>query len=149
MPATTPTDLVWNQILVPLDLSDCSQEALRRAAAIARSQPGTCLTLLAVIEPAHVGLRIQTNHLHDQMKHDTEVTLKKWLAQEAGDLVPAAKTLILEGAPGSVICDEAERHGYDLIVVGSHGRTGIKRYLLGSVAERVVRHAPCEVLVVR
>lgn len=107
------------------------------------------MTLLAVVEPVHTGLRVQTTDLHQQMKKEAEATLMTWLAEEASDLSPTPKCLILEGVPGAVICDEAERGSYDLIVVGSHGRTGLTRYLLGSVAERVVRHAPCEVLVAR
>ena len=52
-------------------------------------------------------------------------------------------------APPAEICAQAESLGADLIVIGSHGRTGLKRFLLGSVAESVVRHAPVPVLVVR
>ena len=54
-----------------------------------------------------------------------------------------------EATPKSVIIDEAEEWGADLIVVGSHGRTGIKRWLLGSVAQSIVSQAPCSVYVVR
>jgi nucleotide-binding universal stress UspA family protein len=57
--------------------------------------------------------------------------------------------LIRHGNPGSEIVKEAEQWSADLILVGSHGRTGITRWLLGSVAEQVVRHAPCSVEVVR
>ena len=56
----------------------------------------------------------------------------------------------IEGTtPAKAICDYAESHGINLIVVGSHGRGGVERWLLGSVAERVVRHATCNVYVVR
>ena len=61
---------------------------------------------------------------------------------------PAYATLPL-GDPAAAICADAKASGASLIIVGSHGRTGISRALLGSVAERVVRHAPCPVLVVR
>ena len=54
-----------------------------------------------------------------------------------------------DGDPRSAIVDEAEEWGADLIVVGSHGYTGLKRWLLGSVAQSVVGHAPCSVEVVR
>jgi nucleotide-binding universal stress UspA family protein len=56
---------------------------------------------------------------------------------------------ILFGDPGSEIADYAQRHSADLIVLPSHGRTGLKRLLLGSVAERIVRLAHCPVLVLR
>jgi nucleotide-binding universal stress UspA family protein len=57
--------------------------------------------------------------------------------------------VIEAGDPADVICRTAERLGSDVIVVGSHGRTGLGRLFLGSVSEHVVRHAPCPVLVVR
>jgi nucleotide-binding universal stress UspA family protein len=59
------------------------------------------------------------------------------------------ETAVREGDPRSAIVDEAEEWGADLIVVGSHGRTGLKRWLLGSVAQAIVGHAPCSVEVVR
>jgi nucleotide-binding universal stress UspA family protein len=59
------------------------------------------------------------------------------------------ETLVQHGDPRSVIIDEAREWDADLIVVGSHGYTGIKRWLLGSVAQSVVSHAPCSVEVVR
>jgi len=61
----------------------------------------------------------------------------------------AAETAVRHGDPRSVIVDEAEEWDADLIVVGSHGYTGLKRLLLGSVAQSVVSHAPCSVEVVR
>lgn len=60
-----------------------------------------------------------------------------------------AETAVLDGDPRSVIVDEAESWSADLIVIGTHGYTGIKRWLLGSVAHAVVSHAPCSVEVVR
>ena len=61
----------------------------------------------------------------------------------------SSETLVREGDPRSAIVDEAADWGADLIVVGSHGRTGVKRWLLGSVASAIVSHAPCSVEVVR
>jgi nucleotide-binding universal stress UspA family protein len=60
-----------------------------------------------------------------------------------------AETIVREGDPRSAIVDEAAEWNADLIVVGSHGRTGLKRWLLGSVAGSIVSHAPCSVEVVR
>ena len=60
-----------------------------------------------------------------------------------------AETVVRDGDPRSVIVDEARDWSADLIVVGSHGYTGVKRWLLGSVAQSVVAHAPCSVEVVR
>jgi nucleotide-binding universal stress UspA family protein len=75
------------------------------------------------------------------------------LAAGAADAVKAAnlstEAVVREGDPRSAIVDEADEWGADLIVVGSHGRTGIKRLLLGSVAQAVVGHAHCSIEVVR
>lgn len=75
------------------------------------------------------------------------------LTARAADAVKAAdvsvETAVREGDPRSAIVDEAGEWGADLIVVGSHGRTGVKRWLLGSVAGAIVSHAPCSVEVVR
>ena len=57
--------------------------------------------------------------------------------------------VVQDHAPAKAICEYAEAHGIDLIVVGSHGRGGMERWLIGSVAERVVRHASVDVYVVR
>ncbi|HET9450962.1 MAG TPA: universal stress protein [Aggregicoccus sp.] len=59
------------------------------------------------------------------------------------------ETMVRVGDPRVEICEEARRWGADLIMVGSHGRTGLRRFLMGSVAQSVVRHAPCSVEVVR
>ena len=59
------------------------------------------------------------------------------------------ETVVRLGDPRVEICEEARRWGADLIMVGSHGRTGLRRFLMGSVAQSVVRHAPCSVEVVR
>ena len=66
--------------------------------------------------------------------------------QKAGYTV---QTAVEEGYPKSVILDRAARWNADLIVVGTHGRRGADRFLMGSVAESVARHAPCSVLIVR
>ena len=61
---------------------------------------------------------------------------------------PPSERFMLQGSPGLEVCSCAKDWGADLIVVGSHGRTGVPRLLLGSTAELVVRHAPCPVLVI-
>jgi nucleotide-binding universal stress UspA family protein len=75
------------------------------------------------------------------------------LTNKVGEMVRASgltvETAVRRGDPRSVILDEAKEWGADLIVVGSHGYSGIKRLLLGSVAQSVVSHAPCSVEVVR
>jgi nucleotide-binding universal stress UspA family protein len=77
---------------------------------------------------------------------------RAWSERAADTLKRAglsAEPLVRYGDPRSEIVDEASSSSADLVVVGSHGRTGLKRLLMGSVAESVVRHAPCSVEVVR
>ncbi|MDZ7663585.1 universal stress protein [Thiohalophilus sp.] len=77
----------------------------------------------------------------------------KTAVQQLGDRLKAqsieAVCSVVEGRPEDVIVDAATKHGADLIVVGSHGRTGLARLLMGSVAERVIGHASCAVLVIK
>jgi len=78
----------------------------------------------------------------------------KKLTDEQADVIGRNKavtvdTTVRQGDPRVEIVDEAERWGADLVILGSHGRTGVKRWLMGSVAEYVVRHAPCSVEVAR
>ena len=70
---------------------------------------------------------------------------QEWLGEGAGEVVRS----VIQGTPFVEIVRYAKSEGIDLIVVGSHGRTGLSHMLLGSVAERVVRKAPCPVLTVR
>jgi len=79
---------------------------------------------------------------------DAERQLQEFVAK-TGPRSIALETRVILGEPGQGICDAARREHADLIVVGSHGRTGLAHVFLGSVAERVVRYAPCPVLVVR
>lgn len=81
-----------------------------------------------------------------QTESDTRLTAERDRVAATGLRV---RTTSLEGAPADAIVAEAEREAADLIVMGTHGRTGFERLALGSIAEDVLRHAPCPVLVVR
>lgn len=118
------------QILVATDFSDASEHATAVARDYARSF-GARLHLLHVAWPG------------DEQAGRLLMGMEKDLSPH----VPVT-TAIEFGSPAARIVDYARRHGVDLIVVGTHGRTGVSRALLGSVAERVVRTAPCPVLAV-
>jgi nucleotide-binding universal stress UspA family protein len=78
-----------------------------------------------------------------------ELTLTNRAAQPLGRAGLSVDTAVRQGDPRTLIVDEAKEWDADLIVMGSHGRTGLTRLLLGSVAQAVVAHAPCSVEVVR
>jgi nucleotide-binding universal stress UspA family protein len=93
----------------------------------------------AAFTPADV-----VHQLEDQAKQ-----LTSQAADRIGRSGLTVETAVRQGDPRTVIVDEAAEWGANLIVMGSHGRTGLKRFLLGSVAQAVVGHAPCSVEVVR
>jgi nucleotide-binding universal stress UspA family protein len=142
--------LPFRNILCPIDFSDDSRHAIERAAALARA--GTSgIKLLHVIEPAltYSDLSMGENHLA-ALDHRATHELVGW-ASDLGNKVSVPVTAAIEmGRPGARILAVLEADpAIDLVIMGSHGRTGIKRMLLGSVAEKVLRHATCPVLIER
>lgn len=115
--------------MVATDFSPASEPALRVALEYAR----------------RLGARLHIVHVRWPGADPGPDERLEALGLSAG--VPVA-TAVLAGAPASQIVDYARRHRATLVVIGTHGRTGISRALIGSVAERVVRTAPCPVLVV-
>jgi nucleotide-binding universal stress UspA family protein len=102
-----------------------------------------------IVDPALTGMALYAESVIAEGKrapHDVEAAVKL-LKQRAPEL--KTSKAVLEGSPKHRIVEEAERWKADLIVMGSHGRSPIGRFLLGSVADAVVRHAPCSVEIVR
>lgn len=83
----------------------------------------------------------------EEVKHHEEISTR--FEKELRDHGFKTRALVAQGDPREAIVDTAREHGVDLVVVGSHGRTGLTKLLLGSVASHVVTHAPCTVLVVK
>jgi nucleotide-binding universal stress UspA family protein len=141
-------------ILVPMDFSDHSKKALHYAVALA-SHFGAALHVLHVFEqianPADVGFSPMVwTDLQEEQKVDLEAKLQA-TATEAGVAVlnVDCHVIVKCGRAWQEITDEARTVGAQLIIISTHGYTGLKHVLLGSVAEKVVRHAPCPVLTVR
>lgn len=136
------------RILLPIDGSVPAGKALDYAV---REHPDSEITALHVIDPAgpyHEGGRYVYEDVIESRRDAAEQ-----LFDEARDTATARgvelTTETVIGDPGREIVAFAEEHGHDHIIIGSHGRTGATRVLLGSVAERVVRRAPVPVTVVR
>ena len=147
---TAPSPFRLKRILAPIDFSDCSKKALQYAIPLAK-QHGAAITLLYVV-PTNYAVGeyggIDYASLEAQMRASGETQLNR-LAAEAVHGEIASDTLIRTGSPATEIIEVAKSLPADVIVISTHGRTGLRHVLLGSVAERVVRHAPCPVLVVR
>lgn len=137
------------RILVPVDFSDCSLEALECAVQAAKEFAAS-VTILHVIEPASYGLDFTLSHAGDVQK--TKAALEKRLGDLAALLRGqglSAQSQLQSGAPGDAILNDARAVGADLIVMGTHGRRGFSHLVSGSVAEAVLRQAPCLVLTVK
>jgi nucleotide-binding universal stress UspA family protein len=141
----------FRKILVPTDFSLPSKQAVLVAVDLSRRYEAT-LTLVNVYEPI-------THMVPDGYQFYTTTQLEGILAEFAKALVNAKREAEsagalnvsnqqLQGSAASQIVEFASAGGYDLIVMGTHGRKGIQHALIGSVAERVVRAAPCPVLTV-
>jgi nucleotide-binding universal stress UspA family protein len=145
-----PVDAPFDHILCPVDFSESSHYAVELAAQLVKPG-GTGITLLHVIEipVAYSGEPTTADFLQDLDKRSARV-LEQWAAQLRTKVSVPVTTRSRIGSPGAgtlVVLDDVP--SFDLVVMGSHGRTGVRRVLLGSVAEKVVRHAPCPVLVAR
>lgn len=138
-------------ILVPTDLSDGAEEALDYAIEIAEKL-GATVHLLSVIGIPSMGVPelgvALTSSVIDTMIRDNQVALEK-LADRKRGVVPIGEVLLRTGDARDLICQTAKELHVDLIVMGTHGRRGVARALLGSVTENVVRQAPCPVLTIR
>ena len=142
------------RILIATDLSPASEPALQMAAALAiRMDAG--LTLLHVLpgkELEALASAHQPRHPVDLIYSELEASVREQYRQVVPDEVRRflhAEVLVVPGVPAAEIIRTAAAKGADLIITGTHGRTGLRRILMGSVAEQVLRGAPCPVLTVR
>jgi nucleotide-binding universal stress UspA family protein len=137
-------------ILVPTDLSEGAEQALDYACELAQAL-GAQVHLLNVIGIPALGVpelgMALTSTMIDQLVVDNQTALDQLARTKCTAQV--GQVLIKTGDARDVINQTAKELGADLIVMGTHGRRGISRALLGSVAETVVRTAPCAVLTVR
>jgi nucleotide-binding universal stress UspA family protein len=138
-------------MLVPLDFSPYAEQALKYAIDLAQTLRAH-LTLLHVIHltPLAMGDMLATSLEAYLQAVETEAEEQMHAARARVHQVGLrCDTLIVQGVPFQIIVDTAGDRDVDLIVMGTHGRTGLTHVLMGSVAEKVVRLAPCPVLVTR
>jgi nucleotide-binding universal stress UspA family protein len=145
---------VFRSIVVGTDGSDTATQAVRQAIELARSV-GARIDLVSAYEPvSDARLREESvvvpKDLHWMINPREDVLAT--LEEAAGEIRAAGVEVEMfarQGDPADAILDVAEERGSDLIVVGNKGMTGAKRFLLGSVPNKVSHHAPCSVLIIR
>lgn len=141
------------KILVAVDFSEGSKKATRMAASLAN---GTPLDLLHVWDvpqflapDALVAMPQDPRPVAELAVEQGEASMRTFASAMNAEGIEIGTTRVAQGNTADCICTSAEHGGYDLVVVGTHGRSGLSRVLLGSVAENVVRHSKVPVLSVR
>ena len=144
---------ILRRILVPVDFSESARPVLDYARDLARDRGAEILLLhvvgipVAPFDPAY-GVAADPKMLLE-MRASAEKGLKELAEQAEPSRKVAIHTRVLTGSPSREIVREARDGKADLVIVGTHGRTGLRHVFLGSVAENVVRLAPCPVLTLR
>jgi nucleotide-binding universal stress UspA family protein len=145
---------MFNSIVVGTDGSETANEAVRQATELAKAV-GASVDLVSAYEPvSSARLREEAQQVPKDMewmvnpREDVDATLKT-AAEDVGEAGVEVQTFAREGDPADAILDVAEERKSDLIIVGNKGMTGAKRFLLGSVPNKVSHHAPCSVLIIR
>lgn len=137
------------RILVALDQSPFAATVLDKALVLAKEQ-GAAMTIMTVAEDfMDIGDVMDTTMVTDKLFAAAKAAAEDYAAKAKAAGVPA--TVIVEQgvSPADLIISQAETQGFDMIVMGHQGKRGLSRYLIGSVAGRVVSHAPCSVLIIR
>ena len=145
---------MYKEILVPLDGSELAESALPHARELAKAF-GARVTLFSVVEP--IGLYSQPGKVGPVISvtlniQEEMAKLREYLENMVRDFKEAgveAQAVVREGDAASQICDFARETGTDVIVMSTHGRSGIRRWVYGSVADRVLRGATVPVLLIR
>jgi nucleotide-binding universal stress UspA family protein len=143
---------IFKKILCPLDFSKHSNRALDIACELARDNQATLTIMHAYVIPSYPlpeGYVLASSETVAEILSKTQQAMNEARAKAVANGVPNVDIVMSEGAPFSEIVRAAREHGSDLIVIATHGRTGLKHALLGSVTEKVVRKAPCAVLTIR
>ncbi len=138
---------IITRILVPTDFSETSDKALEYARLLA-TRFGASLCLLHVLNDPHIGEGPRSNSALAGSQSMRAAALADAHARLAERARGATATDVVLGDCAMAIVEYAASSGSDLIVIGTHGRTGVAHLLLGSVTERVVQTAPCPVLTV-
>ena len=146
--------IALKHILVATDFSEPSDAALTYGRALARTFKATLHVVHIIDGPSAVvygaeAYAVSMPEIQAQIEAAARAQLDDLLLDNDPQPLPVRRVLLTASAPAAAIVDYAGREQIDLIVTGTHGRGGVAHLLMGSVAERVVRTAPCPVLTVR
>ncbi|MBT9149388.1 MAG: Universal stress protein F [Dehalococcoidia bacterium] len=140
---------MYKKMLAPLDGSELSERSLKHVKAIATGCSVPEVILLRVAEPIRQSYEMGEDWRHDIENRD-EAAAREYLSQVATDLKQegiSAETIVVRGQAAEEILDYVKNNQVDLVIMSTHGRSGISRWFLGSVTDRVVRHCVAPVLV--
>ncbi|MEM2761131.1 MAG: universal stress protein [Nitrososphaerales archaeon] len=140
------------KILLPIDGSEASMKAVNYAVSIAKQQNAQIICIHAIGTPAYLSQRVAVllPSYYEEAKKLTQIWFGKVLEIARKEGVDVKTELVIDVASViDAIVNYAMNENVDLIVMGTRGRTGLKKFLLGSIASGVVSHAHCSVLVVR
>jgi nucleotide-binding universal stress UspA family protein len=143
---------MFPKILLPSDFSECSAEAARAARRLAEHFGSRLVVFHVLDEPAALDPmfrgEVPLEMLRERMEHYARDAMERFLAEHFQGF-PDVETRVASGVPYREIVRAARETAAGLIVIGTHGRTGVEHVIFGSTAEKVVRMASCPVLSVR
>jgi nucleotide-binding universal stress UspA family protein len=144
----------FKRILVPLDGSELSETALPMALSLAEKYHGQIILLRAVEQTTSLSYVTHANALQLRARLIANLSIEVHLylrdkQQELGKQGYNVGILVADGSPAESIIEAATSRDIDLVVMSTHGRGGVARWTAGSVADKVLRHCPCPVLLVR
>ncbi|WP_146417287.1 universal stress protein [Haloarcula hispanica] len=143
-----PGTVSFDDILLPTDGSSGAEAAIEPTGALASATDAT-VHLVSVVDTRSLGIDVGSSVIVDELESVATDAVGDASDRLSGMGVETVETAITHGVPYRAILDAIEETDADLVVIGTHGRTGIDRYLLGSVAEKLVRTSPVPVMTVR
>ena len=135
--------------LVPVDFSKSSEIALNQAIKMARENRGKLLLVHVISATFAFPLKAGFSDIFETLEKNARESMKKLLQRKRLKPTRDRSILITGLDPAQAIVSQAKKSRASMIIMGSHGRTGLQKFLLGSVAERTLRYAHCPVLIVK
>jgi len=143
---------MYKKILAPLDGSELSECSLKHVTAIAKGCAVPGVVLLHIIEPpTYTAYAVISQELLSDILRKSKTKTKRYMAKAVDKLKKNginAKTVIIEGMPSDEILNYTEKNQVDLIIMSTHGSSGLTRWAFGSVTDKVMRNSPVPVLVI-